>query len=121
MKSSVDTIKEALDRKEQVLVFVNRLGFASYIQCRGCGHQFNCPNCSITLRYYKRKHQLACHHCEYKEPFPSQCPSCGCLTLSHKGFGTEKVQEVLTRIFPDKTIERFDRDEIKTSNNLKSD
>lgn len=118
VKSSVDTIKEALDRKEQVLVFVNRLGFASYIQCRGCGHQFNCPNCSITLRYYKRKHQLACHHCEYKEPFPSQCPSCGCLTLSHKGFGTEKVQEVLARIFPDKVIERFDRDEIKNFKQL---
>lgn len=118
VKSSIEAIKGALERKEQVLVFVNRLGFASYIQCRGCGHQFNCPNCSITLRYYKRKHQLACHHCEYKEPFPSQCPSCGCLTLSHKGFGTEKVQEVLARIFPDKTIERFDRDEIKNFKQL---
>jgi primosomal protein N' (replication factor Y) len=115
---SIEAIKGALARKEQVLVFVNRLGFASYMQCRGCGHQFNCPNCSITLRYYKRKNQLACHHCEYKEPLPSQCPSCGCLTLSHKGFGTEKVQEVLERIFPDKVIERFDRDEIKNFKQL---
>lgn len=118
VKSSIEAIKGALERKEQVLVFVNRLGFAAYIQCRGCGHQFNCPNCSITLRYYKRKHQLACHHCEYKEPFPSQCPSCGCLTLSHKGFGTEKVQEVLHQLFPDKQIERFDRDEIKNFKQL---
>lgn len=115
---SVAAIKDALERKEQVLVFVNRLGFASYILCRGCGHQFNCPNCSITLRFYKRKNQLACHHCEYKEPLPSQCPSCGCMTLSHKGFGTEKVQEVLNRIFPDKKIERFDRDEIKNFKQL---
>ncbi|WPU65358.1 replication restart helicase PriA [Peredibacter starrii] len=115
---SIETIKEALEKKEQVLVFVNRLGFSSYIQCRGCGHQFNCPNCAITLRYYKRKHQLACHHCEYKEPMPSQCPACGCMTMSHKGFGTEKVEEVLKRIFPEKVIERFDRDEIKTFKQL---
>lgn len=115
---SVTSIKEALERKEQVLVFVNRLGFASYIQCRGCGQQFNCPNCSITLRYYKRKNHLACHHCEYKDELPGQCPSCGCLTLTQKGFGTEKVQEVLQEIFPDKVIERFDRDEIKNFKQL---
>ncbi len=117
---SVQAIKEALERKEQVLVFVNRLGFASYLQCRACGQQFNCPNCSITLRYYKRKNLLACHHCEYKEPLPNQCPSCGCMTLSHKGFGTEKIQEVLVRLFPDKVIERFDRDEIKNFKQLET-
>lgn len=115
---SVQAIKDAFSRNEQVLVFVNRLGFANYLQCRGCGHQFNCPNCSITLRYYKRKSQLSCHHCEYKEPLPQQCPSCGCLTLSHKGFGTEKIEEVLERVFPEKRIERFDRDEIKTFKQL---
>jgi primosomal protein N' (replication factor Y) len=115
---SIQAIKDAFSRDEQVLVFVNRLGFASYLQCRSCGHQFNCPNCSITLRYYKRKNQLACHHCEYKEPMPGQCPSCGCLTLTHKGFGTEKIEEVLERLFPEKIIERFDRDEIKTFNQL---
>jgi primosomal protein N' (replication factor Y) len=115
---SIDAIKEAFGRNEQVLVFVNRLGFASYLQCRACGHQFNCPNCSITLRYYKRKNLLACHHCEYKEPLPGQCPQCGCLTLSQKGFGTEKIEEVLKSIFPDKVIERFDRDEIKTFKQL---
>lgn len=115
---SVEAIKDAFSRDEQVLVFVNRLGFASYLQCRACGHQFNCPNCSITLRYYKRKNNLACHHCDYKEPLPGQCPSCGCLTLSHKGFGTEKVEEVLKGVFPEKKIERFDRDEIKTFKQL---
>jgi len=118
VKASVEAIDEALKRNEQVLVFVNRLGFANYLQCRACGHQFECPNCSITLRYYKRKNQLACHHCEYKEPMPGQCPSCGCMTLSHKGFGTEKIQEVLQGIFPDKKIERFDRDEIKNFKQL---
>lgn len=117
---SVDVIKQALNRKEQVLVFVNRLGFANYLQCRACGHQFECPNCSISLRYYKKKNQLACHHCEYKEPLPGQCPACGCLTLSQKGFGTERVQEVLERILPDSRIARFDRDEIKSFKQLEA-
>ncbi len=115
---SLEAIKEAFLKNEQVLVFVNRLGFANFLQCRSCGHQFHCPNCSITLRYYKKKNHLACHHCDYKEPLPGQCPSCGCLTLNQKGFGTEKVQEVLERIFPLKRIERFDRDEIKNFKQL---
>ncbi len=117
---SVDAIKSALSRQEQVLVFVNRLGFANYLQCRACGHQFFCPNCSVTLRYFRRKNHLACSHCEYKEPMPDQCPKCSCLTLSHKGFGTEKIQDVLTTLFPDKKIERFDRDEIKTFTQLEN-
>ncbi len=115
---SIEMIKTSLERKEQVLVFVNRLGFANYLQCRACGHQFNCPNCSITLRFYRKKNILACHHCDYKEPQPTQCPQCACLTLSHKGFGTEKLQDVLARLFPEKVIERFDREEIKTFKQL---
>jgi primosomal protein N' (replication factor Y) len=115
---SIEAIRGAFSRDEQVLVFVNRLGFANYIQCRACGHQFACPNCSVTLRFYKKKNQLACHYCDYKEAMPGECPACGNLTLSQKGFGTEKVQEVLERLFPDKQIERFDRDEIKNFKQL---
>lgn len=118
VRKSVDAIRESLNRGEQVLVFVNRLGFANYIQCRACGHQFNCPNCSITLRYYKKKNLLACHHCEYKDDVPSQCPECGSLTMVQKGFGTEKIQEVLQKVFPEKKIERFDREEIKNFSQL---
>jgi primosomal protein N' (replication factor Y) len=116
--SSIEAIKTALEKKEQVLVFVNRLGFANYLQCRACGHQFYCPNCSIALRFYRRKNILACHHCEYKEPTPDQCPKCACLTITHKGFGTEKIQDVLTEHFPGKIIERFDREEIKNFKQL---
>ena len=116
--SSIAAVKDALTKKEQVLVFVNRLGYANYLQCRSCGHQFNCPNCSVTLRYFRRKNALACSHCDYKEPMPGQCPKCACMTMSHKGFGTEKIQDVLQNIFPDKKIERFDRDEIKTFKQL---
>jgi primosomal protein N' (replication factor Y) len=117
-RAALDAIRTSLAKGDQVLVFVNRLGFANYIQCRACGHQFNCPNCSITLRYYKKKNLLACHHCEYKDQVPSQCPECGSMTMMQKGFGTEKVQEVLQKVFPEKTIERFDREEIKNFTQL---
>jgi primosomal protein N' (replication factor Y) len=115
---SITAISEALNRDEQVLVFVNRLGYANYLQCRSCGHQFNCPNCSVTLRYFRKKNILGCSHCDYKDSLPSQCPECACLTLSQKGFGTEKIQDVLQKIFPEKVIERFDREEIKTFTQL---
>ncbi len=113
-----EALAEALAKGEQALVFVNRLGFANFLQCKECGHQFNCPNCAITLRYYKKKNQLACHHCDYKISMPNQCGACGCMTLMQKGFGTEKVQEVLQGVFPDKKIERFDREDIKNFKQL---
>ncbi len=111
---SIDYIGEALKKKEQVLIFINRLGYSSYIQCSGCGHQFFCMNCSTPLKYYKLKKELICHHCDYKEAYPNECPKCGVIDLSQKGFGTEKVQEVLQNIFKDSKVDRFDRAEIKT-------
>lgn len=117
---SVEILREAVQRDEQVLVFVNRLGFASYIQCRSCGEQFFCPNCSVTLRYFKKKNELQCQHCDYKEPMVQSCHNCGCMTLIQKGFGTEKLSSVLGELFPEKKIERFDRDEIKTFSQLQS-
>ncbi len=117
-QDAIGLIKSALDRKEQVVVFINRLGYSSYLQCRSCGAQFQCPNCSIALKYYKKKNLVSCHHCEYKETLPEMCSSCGCLTIIQKGFGTEKVHEVLSHVFPQYKVERFDRDEIKSFKEL---
>lgn len=111
-QKSLDLLKEALDRKEQVLVFVNRLGFANYLQCRACGYKFEDPNTGVPLRYFKRKNILSSGHSDYQIPMPEICPDCGNMNLLQKGFGTERLQEVLTQVFPDKVIERFDRDEI---------
>ncbi|MFP5458355.1 MAG: primosomal protein N' [Bacteriovoracia bacterium] len=115
---AIDALAEAVTNGEQALVFINRLGFANYVQCRACGHQFHCKNCSVTMRYFKQKNILSCQHCEYHEPLPQGCPKCGNLTLLQKGFGTERVQEELRRALPSATIERFDRDEIKTFKDL---
>lgn len=115
---SVAKIKSALERDEQVLVFINRLGYANYLQCNACGHQFACPNCSTNLKYFKKRSELSCQTCEYKQPAPEMCPECMNINLSPKGFGTEKAFEILADLLPERKIERFDRDEIKTFNQL---
>ena len=117
-KKSIDEIEKALNKKEQVLIFMNRLGFAQFIQCRFCGHQFHCPNCSTNLKYYKKRKNLLCQYCDHKEPFPEQCPKCSNLNLIQHGYGTEKLAEILTKTFPGKKIERFDRDDINTFGKL---
>ncbi|EQC46552.1 primosomal protein N' [Bacteriovorax sp. Seq25_V] len=111
-KRSLDLITEALERKEQVLVFVNRLGFANFIQCRNCGHKFEDPNTGVPLRFFKKKNILSSGHSDYQIPLPEICPSCGNMSLLQQGYGTERLQEVLLEYFPGKSIERFDRDEI---------
>lgn len=115
---SIFKIKKALEKGEQVLVFINRLGYASYLQCNSCGHQFSCPNCSTNLKFFKRRSELSCQTCEFKMPQPEMCPECMNIQLAPKGFGTERAHETLQGLFPDKVVERFDRDEIKTFNKL---
>ena len=116
---SIEEIKNRLELNEQVLVFVNRLGFASYVQCRSCGESFNCLNCSSSLKYFKSSQTLNCQFCDFKMPYPESCPSCGNLKLLQKGFGTEKLMEVLQEVFPAARIGRFDRGAVKTFNELK--
>ena len=115
---SIFKIKKALERQEQVLVFINRLGYASYLQCNSCGHQFSCPNCSTNLKYFKRRGELVCQTCEFKMREPEMCPECMNIQLTPKGFGTEKAHDSLKSLFPDHVVERFDRDEIKTFTKL---
>ncbi len=120
LDETLDLINEHVDRGEQVLVFINKLGYSQYIQCRHCGHQFVNENCGCqnNLRYFKKKNLLSCAHCEFKMPMPQSCPECGNMTLMNKGFGTEKVQDVLQAVYPKMRIGRFDRDEIKTVKDL---
>lgn len=120
LPETIDKIQKKLEQKEQVLVFINKLGFASLIQCRGCGHQFKNEECGCdnNLRYFKKKNMLSCAHCEYKVPLPDRCPNCSSVSLLQKGFGTERVQELLQGLFPGHTVDRFDRDEIKNVKQL---
>jgi primosomal protein N' (replication factor Y) len=94
----------------QSLVFLNRRGFANFLQCHACGDALMCPNCSVTLTLHRRWRAVRCHHCDYTTPLPTACPSCGGLGLSAWGAGTEQVEAALRRILPAARIGRIDRD-----------
>jgi len=117
--STIAKMRHHLSLNEQILVFVSRLGYASYLQCSDCGHRFTCPNCTNNLRYYESRREVKCHICGYSERMPESCPVCFNLKILQKGFGTEKLQELLKKEFPTKVVKRFDRDEITTFKKLK--
>lgn len=120
MPQTLDAIRERLEKGEQALVFINKLGYSHYVQCRGCGHQFTNEKCGCenNLRYFKRRNLLSCAHCDYKQPLPDKCPECGSLSLLNKGFGTEKVESVIKKELPEYRVERFDREEITSVKDL---
>ncbi len=117
-QESIDRIRIALEKKEQILVYVNKLGFARFLQCRSCGHKFSCPNCSLNLRYFQGKNEVSCNFCDYREPAPQICPVCSNLKIHQKGFGTERLQVILSEIFPNAKVERFDREELSTTKKI---
>jgi len=94
----------------QSLVFLNRRGFANFLQCHQCGQAFTCPNCSVTLTWHRRWQALRCHHCDHTIPPPPACPSCGGLALGAWGAGTEQVEAALRKLIPGARIGRMDRD-----------
>jgi primosomal protein N' (replication factor Y) len=103
-------IQEALDLKEQVILFQNRRGYSPVVECKTCGVSPECPNCDVTLTYHKFKHELRCHYCNYQRAMPNSCGACGSNTLDTKGFGTEQIELELKEIFPDFKIGRMDLD-----------
>lgn len=107
-------IREALEQKEQVILFQNRRGFAPMIECRTCGWIPKCKNCDVSLTYHKGLNQLTCHYCGYAEPIPKACPACGGVELVSRGFGTEKVEDSIKEIFPEARIARMDLDTTRT-------
>ncbi|MDC0177006.1 primosomal protein N' [Polaribacter sp.] len=103
-------IQEALDAKEQVILFQNRRGFSPVVACKTCGTSPQCPNCDVSLTYHKFKHELRCHYCNYQRAMPSSCGACGSNTLDNKGFGTEQIELELKELFPNFKIGRMDLD-----------
>ncbi|MFQ5665913.1 MAG: primosomal protein N' [Candidatus Binatia bacterium] len=103
-------LKANLAAHGQSLVFLNRRGFANFLQCLQCGDALMCPNCSVTLTLHRRWQALRCHHCDYTVSIPSACPACGGLSLSAWGAGTEQVEAALRTILPGTRVGRMDRD-----------
>ncbi len=105
-----NAIKETLEKKQQVILLINRRGFSTFTQCRACGHVIECPNCAIPMIWHTKDQLLKCHYCNHTEYFPDFCPSCGSDALRTSGTGTQKIEQYIKDLFPDKNIERIDSD-----------
>jgi primosomal protein N' (replication factor Y) (superfamily II helicase) len=110
--------QEALENKEQVILFQNRRGYSPYIQCYTCGTIPKCKQCDVSLTWHKFKKRLNCHYCGYSIGLPSECPECGSPELRNKGYGTEKIEEEIRLLFPEAGIERMDLDTTRTKNSF---
>jgi primosomal protein N' (replication factor Y) len=106
-------IGERLDRHEQVMVLLNRRGYAPVVLCRACGHTAQCANCAISLTHHKREHRLQCHYCGYLQAVPKVCEECGSEYVYFVGTGSEKLEELLHGMFPRARIGRLDRDTVR--------
>lgn len=112
----VRAIKSAVDAGQQVILFLNRRGFAPIVECRECGWVPKCENCDVSLTMHKTTGQLTCHYCGYTYTVPQKCPSCFCTDIRDHGFGTEKVEEKLLELFPEVKVARMDLDTTRTKN-----
>ena len=112
----LDSMKHALDNKEQVILFQNRRGYSLRLECMQCGWLPYCKNCDVSLVYHKLTHQLLCHYCGYIKPVPDICPACGSADIRMKGFGTEKIEDELPFYFSDVKVGRMDLDTTRSKN-----
>lgn len=106
----LNLIEEALEEKEQIILFQNRRGFSPIVECETCGVAPQCPNCDVSLTYHKFKNELRCHYCGFHQAMLNSCGACGSEKLNNKGFGTEQIEDELNTLFPDATIGRMDLD-----------
>jgi len=110
----LDAIQESLSRKEQVILFQNRRGFAPALTCTTCNWHAECVHCDVTLTYHQSRQGLKCHYCGYFTHSSSTCPACGSQDLELKGFGTEKIESELKVLLPEARLGRMDIDTVKT-------
>ncbi len=111
-------IEKRLQMREQVILFLNRRGFAPYVYCENCGYIVKCKNCDITLTFHKSSKKLNCHYCGYSEPTHDVCTVCGDERIKYSGFGTEKIERVLNDFFPGAVIVRMDTDTVRKRNSI---
>ena len=106
----LDEMRNRLERREQVILFQNRRGFAPMVECQVCGWVPQCPHCDVSLTLHKRLNRLVCHYCGYSQLIPTHCPQCEGDNVSSRGFGTERIEEMLQKALPGARIARMDLD-----------
>lgn len=104
-----ELIKDRLEKKEQIMLFINRRGYANFVSCRSCGKAVKCPHCDVSLTLHKNG-QLVCHYCGYNLPLMKKCPSCGSPYIANFGVGTQKLETMTRSLFPEARILRMDAD-----------
>src|SRR5258706_2288878 len=116
-----EAIAQRLERKEQTILFLNRRGYSTSLQCPLCGYVAGCPNCSLSLTYHRQDQKLCCHICAHTEPVPAVCPNgkCGNPGIRFSGLGTQKVEETLGKLFPHARIKRMDSDAMKRKDDFR--
>ncbi|RSL31278.1 primosomal protein N' [Salibacterium salarium] len=106
----LEKIQDRLEKKEQIVLFLNRRGYSTFVICRNCGFTASCPHCEITLTYHHSGRNLKCHYCGYNEPMMNTCPECESEHIRFFGTGTQKVQEEITNLLPEARVIRMDVD-----------
>lgn len=107
-------IRENLEKKQQIMLLLNRRGFSTFVSCRKCGHVMTCPQCDLSYTYHAKENALVCHYCGRSVPLPKVCPTCGSKYIKYFGTGTQKIEAEARRMFPQATILRMDLDTTST-------
>ena len=110
----LESIKTALSKKEQIILFQNRRGFSPFLECETCGWIPKCKNCDVSLTYHKYSERLVCHYCAYSYNVPKECLACGEIAIITRGFGTEKIENEINKFFPDAVTSRMDYDSTRS-------
>jgi primosomal protein N' (replication factor Y) len=112
-------LEQRLENAEQSILFLNRRGFARSLQCPSCGHVCQCPHCAVALTYHRTDERLICHVCGYQSIVPRKCPECKDPAIILQGYGTQKVEDVLTKVFPKARFARIDADAMRRKHALR--
>lgn len=111
-------ITDNLEKKQQVILFLNRRGYSTFVSCRTCGYVVKCPECGISMTYHKGERACICHFCGKRQSLPKLCPECGGSYIKYFGTGTEKVEEMTRELFPAAEISRLDLDTVKAKGSI---
>ena len=115
----VDKIADRLDKREQTILFLNRRGYSKIFECPDCGKVEECPHCAVSLTWHKRENLVKCHMCGWTAKAPSKCSNCGSDRAKWKGYGTQKIEDILQSLFPSARIGRMDRDTMTKRDNYR--
>ncbi len=114
----IDEMQKTLAKKRQIILFLNRRGYAHFFHCNSCGYEMSCPHCSVSLTYHKKEERMVCHYCGYSRAPISVCPSCNSVDVGYGTFGTEMVEKEVRARFPDAVLSRLDTDTIKDKSTI---